>query len=181
MTAEELLARASGVPEALTIDNDLRTITIPSTVKILGVESDDNVRRLNFQMPKAYGEFDLSTFAVRVNYMNANGEVDIYEVTDNEVSGENIVFSWLVEGAALKYKGDVNFIVCLKKDFRRRRGRAGIQYNSCHTSGFGGSGSFWGYCRTESGYYRKDSGKAGCIGSRRRKWQRITRKRRQGD
>ncbi len=116
-TADEILAMAevTDTSNVLTIDNDLRTISIPGDVVILGVESDDDVRRLHFSMPKTYGEFDLSTFAVRVNYVNANNEGDVYAVTDAKTEGDAITFSWLVGRTAAAYKGDVRFIVCLKR------------------------------------------------------------------
>ena len=118
-TLEEALAAATvddtSESKILVIDNDLRTITIPPGITILGVESDDGVHRLYFQMPKTYGEFDLSEFKVRVNYSNAKGEGDVYPVKDNAVEGEYITFSWLVERKAVRYKGNTSFVVCLKK------------------------------------------------------------------
>lgn len=121
-TADEILAGAVEVAsegatqdKVLRIDNELRTISIPSTVKLLGVESDDDVNRIEFEMPRHYGEFDLSTFSVRVNYMNANGDGDIYKVVDLVANEEKMNFSWLVGRTAFMYKGDVQFVVCLKK------------------------------------------------------------------
>lgn len=102
------------VSNVFEIDSNLRTINIPITVKNIGVESDDDVKRLEFTMPKQYGEFDLSQFRIRINYMNANGDKSIYLVEDKKVSGENIVFSWLVGRNVTKYKGQVSFIICLK-------------------------------------------------------------------
>lgn len=118
MDLEEALAQAetySENEEVFTIDNDLRTITIPSNISNVGVESDEDVRRLNFQMPKQYGEVDLSGFNIRINFMNANNSGDVYAVTDKAVSGDNITFSWLVGRNALAYRGSIRFIVCLKR------------------------------------------------------------------
>lgn len=118
MELEEALARSDVYAESeevLVIDNDLRTITIPSSLQIVGVESDEDVRRLNFQMPKQYGEVDLSGFNIRINFMNANNGGDVYAVTDKQVSGDNVTFSWLVGRNALAYRGNIRFIVCLKK------------------------------------------------------------------
>lgn len=101
--------------EVIVIDNDLRKITIPASITLLGVESDENVSTLHFQMPKTYKGLDLSEFAIRINYMNANNVGDTYAVDDSEISGENIVFTWTVGRAACMYKGNTKFIVCLKK------------------------------------------------------------------
>lgn len=115
-TAKELLAALtnSGDDGTLVIDNNLRTIHIPKSVALLGVESDDEVHRLQFTMPRYCGDVDLSTFNIRINYMNAKKEGDIYVVTDKNVLLSSITFSWLVGRNALAYKGDVRFIVCLK-------------------------------------------------------------------
>lgn len=118
MDLEEALAQSdvhAEETEVCTIDNSLRTITIPPGIKNVGVESDEDVRRLNFQMPKQYGEVDLSEFDIRINYLNANNQGDAYAVTDKQISGDNITFSWLVGRNALAYKGNIRFIVCLRK------------------------------------------------------------------
>lgn len=119
MTLDEALAASevndTGADEVITIDNDLRTIIIPASITLLGVESDENVRALHFQMPKTYKGLDLSEFAIRINYMNANNVSDTYAVDDSEISGENIVFTWTVGRVACMYKGNTKFIVCLKK------------------------------------------------------------------
>ena len=115
-TADELLATLSLESDSrvLTIDNDLRTISIPKSITALGVESDDDVHRLYFQIPRMYGNTDLSAFNIRINYMNARNEGDIYVVTDKKVLPSSITFSWLVGPNALAAKGSIKFIVCLK-------------------------------------------------------------------
>ena len=112
-TAEEILASYID-EEALSIDFDTRRINIPSTVMNLGVESDDSVKRLYFTCPKMYGDFDMSSFDIRINYMNANREGDVYPVEDVTESNGIVTFSWLVGRNATKYKGNVSFIVCMK-------------------------------------------------------------------
>ena len=99
----------------IVINDDLRTMQIPASITLLGVESDDDVNRIEFQMPKMYGSVDLSSFEARINYMNANGDGDLYIADDLAVDGENMTFSWLVGRNACAYKGKVSFIVCLKK------------------------------------------------------------------
>lgn len=121
-TAEEILTGAAEtIPDAevnnkvIRIDSNLRTMSIPAEFGPLGVESDDDVNKVQFEIPRYYGEIDLSTFEVRINYMNANGDGDIYDVIDLNIVEDNLVFSWLVGSLALAYKGDVKFIVCFKK------------------------------------------------------------------
>lgn len=105
----------TGENDTFVVDNNLRTVSIPESMSVLGVEHDDDVHRLYFQIPKMYGDTDLSDFDIRINYMNAAGEGDVYAVTDKEVSGDNITFSWLVGRHAFAQRGDVIFIVCLKQ------------------------------------------------------------------
>ena len=104
--------------ETIVINDDLRTMQIPSSITILGVESDDDVNKIPFQMPKEYCGFDLSQFQARINYMNANGIGDLYIVDDLAVDGDDpsmMTFTWLVGRNACAYKGNTKFIVCLKK------------------------------------------------------------------
>lgn len=105
------------MPDVIVIDDNLRTMTIPPSITLLGVESDDDVNKIPFQMPKEYCGFDLSTFQARINYMNANGDGDIYIVDDLAVDGNDpsmMTFTWLVGRNACAYKGNTKFIVCLK-------------------------------------------------------------------
>lgn len=102
----------------IVIDDNLRTMTIPSDIVLLGVESDDDVNKIQFQMPREYCGTDLSQFEARINYMNANGVGDIYVVSDLAVDGDDpslMTFTWIVGRNACAYKGNTQFIVCLKK------------------------------------------------------------------
>ena len=112
-TVDELLSTID-TDKTLIIDKDLRIITIPSSVKNLGVESDDDVLRLKFSMPRMYGDVDLSDFSIYINYMNAKNTGDVYVVDDKTIADDTITFSWLVGRVALAYKGSVRFIVCMK-------------------------------------------------------------------
>jgi hypothetical protein len=115
-TAEELLAGMSTVDDTtLVIDNYLRQIKIPKRITNLGVEHDDDVLTLNFKMPRYLDDIDLSKFAIRINYINANGDSDAYTVDDSKkiVTTDHIRFSWLVGPTATAYKGVTTFIVCM--------------------------------------------------------------------
>lgn len=113
-TAEELLAMNTE-DEILVADLNTRVISIPATLRVLGVESDDDVKRLHFSVPRHYGETDLSEFVVNINFENARGGGDLYPVDDLAADGENLTFSWLVDRSAFEYEGDVNFSICMKK------------------------------------------------------------------
>lgn len=116
-TVEELLGTIADVTDDfLVVDLDTRIIAIPATIKILGVESDDDVKKIKFKVPSSYGEFDLSTFSIQVNFENASGEGDFYVIDDLEVLDDGtMTFTWLVDRPAFKRQGDVDFSLCMKK------------------------------------------------------------------
>lgn len=115
-TAEELLAQTGATDQILSINPNTRAITIPATVVNLGVASDDDVKRIYFRMPKQYGEFDMSKFDIRVNYMNANKKGGIYVVNDTSINDTEgtLTFSWLLDRHVFERAGDVIFNVCMK-------------------------------------------------------------------
>lgn len=98
------------------INQETRTIEMPDKYSLLGVESDEKAERIWFQCPKIVGDnIDLSQLQIRVNYQNANSQKDQYIVTDVQVEGDNIVFSWLLSRKVTAYRGNVSFIVCAVK------------------------------------------------------------------
>lgn len=118
MTLEEaLLASATGTSDdILEINADTRSITVPESEKIFGVESDQNVERKKFRCPKIVGDnIDLSALQLYINYENGNGEKDAYMVQDASVDGKYITFSWILSRNVTAYRGTVKFIVCAKK------------------------------------------------------------------
>ena len=118
-TAEELLRGTSEgtVDKTLYVDFDTRTIVIPPSIHQLGVESDDDVKKLTFSVPRHYYDCDLSTFRIFINYMNAKKEGDVFEVAENNlrITEDTIEFDWVVGRNALAYKGTAVFNVCMKK------------------------------------------------------------------
>lgn len=99
----------------LTIDADTRTIEVPSDF-LLGVETDNDAERVEFQCPKIVGDnLDLSQYHIYIHYQNAKGEKGKYLCEDIEDGGENITFSWLLSNKVTLYKGQTKFLVCAKK------------------------------------------------------------------
>jgi len=113
-TADELLALEM-CDNVLIVDLDSRTIIIPKTVTNIGVESDDNVEVMHFKLPRHHCNVDLSTFKIQINYLNAKGGGDLYEVKNAVISEDLITFDWVVGRNAVTYKGNVTFNVCLKE------------------------------------------------------------------
>lgn len=100
------------VNDVLLINAETRTIDVPSTEILFGVETDKDVERKYFRCPRIVGDnIDLSTLQLRVHYQNANGERDKYIAEDVTVDGDYITFSWLLSGKVLKYKGSIQFTI----------------------------------------------------------------------
>lgn len=110
------------------IDSNMRTIAVPTEGVVIGVQGDKNVNRVNFRMPAWYNGFDMSTFQPRINFVDPEGNVNYYTVTDmkiydpegNEVTDtpttEDIIyFTWLVDSYATNYVGTVVFNVRFTK------------------------------------------------------------------
>ena len=132
-TAEELLSKSVVVDKTLVISNDLRTISIPSTVHNLGVATDDEVLVLSFKMPRYITGLDLANgFYIRINYINAAGEGDVYTIRSPKVSEDSIEFKWLVGPTATRYKGETRFNVSLVKLYSD--GTVDRRYNTHPTS-----------------------------------------------
>ena len=110
-TANELLSGVVVVDRTLTIDNNFRTINIPASIPTLGVETDEDVHHLEFRLPRYVSGTDLSEFAIRVNYINAAGESDVYTVREPQIDSQYISFTWLVGPTATRYKGITRFSV----------------------------------------------------------------------
>ena len=131
-TAEELLAQMEENPElyadsigpvndVIVINAEERTIELPESERIFGVESDKASERKYFKCPKIVGDnIDLSTLNLFINFKNANNEADIYPIDDVEVNGDYITFSWLLSKKVTAYKTDasknqlLSFIFCAK-------------------------------------------------------------------
>ena len=105
-------SKVTPINDVLLIDAETRTINVPSTEILFGVETDKDVERKYFKCSRIVGDnVDLSTLSLRVHYQNANGEKDKYIVEDVKVVGDYITFSWLLRAKVLRYKGVIQFTV----------------------------------------------------------------------
>lgn len=100
------------------IDIDTRCWQIPKEECFLGVESDDKVKILQFELSK--NEFcnglnftDCNCF---INYKNEGNDTIPYGITDMEVQVDGTVtFTWEVSRGATIFKGNTFAILCAKK------------------------------------------------------------------
>lgn len=105
----------------IVIDNDLRTINIPSDIQLLGVVGDRDVNILEFEMPRKYRSIDLSEYTVQIVYKNIERgglrHIDgQYNPPDVISSDNNINFYWEIGDDACKYPGITEFSIRLKKE-----------------------------------------------------------------
>lgn len=95
------------------INSSTRQFSIPGADLVFGVESDSGSEVKNFQCPRYVGNnLDIAGSFVRINYRNANGEIDSYLVKDVTVDGDNVLFGWELSPKVTTYKGNVSFVMC---------------------------------------------------------------------
>lgn len=112
---EEALAAADNTTEeSFVIDSDLRTIQGPQKY-VLGVFNDQNVKTVHFKCPRHYNGIDLSTFSIKINYMNASKKYDMSLVKNIEIADDYMTFDWLTSKNVFVSPGTVTFNVCLTK------------------------------------------------------------------
>ena len=98
----------------IVVNPSTRQFNIPGADLVFGVESDSGSVRKYFQCPRYVGNnLDLAASFIRMNYRNANGEIDSYLVDDLTVDGENITFSWKLYPKVTAYKGQLKFVMCV--------------------------------------------------------------------
>lgn len=98
----------------IVVNSSTRQFNIPGADLVFGVESDSGSERKHFQCPRIVGNnLDLAGSFIRMNYRNANGEIDSYLVKDVAVDGDNVTFSWELTPKVTMYKGNVSFVMCV--------------------------------------------------------------------
>lgn len=101
------------------INAENRSITIPQSEKLLGVENDSKAIRKYFRCPKIVGDgIDLTKSDVYINVQNASGEKsgkDRYTVQNMTASGDNVTFEWVLGRKVTSHKGSVRFAVCVRE------------------------------------------------------------------
>lgn len=98
----------------IVINSSTRQFNIPGADMTFGVEADAGSERKYFQCPRYVGnKLDIASSFVRINYRNANGEIDSYLVEDLTVDGDNVTFSWELYPKVTAYKGQIRFVMCV--------------------------------------------------------------------
>lgn len=121
--AEELLntlddggvALADETGEGYIVINDDRTITVPESLKRLGVQYDHNIETVTFRCPRYWDGNDMSEMKIYINYLRADGVKGQYLATNVKVSGDTMTFDWVVSNNVTRAKGTIVFLVCIVK------------------------------------------------------------------
>lgn len=118
----------------ITIDEDLRTLTIPTNGTVFGVVGDISVNRVMFVLPRYFRGFDLTECTARVNYCNPSGDANYYEADDlSSEAGNKTTFTWLMGPDVTSYIGDVKFSIQLYK--KNESGEIVKNFNTKYTTG----------------------------------------------
>lgn len=100
------------------IDVDTRCWEIPKEELFLGVESDDKVKTLQFELSKNefYEGLNFTDCNCFINYKNENNDAIPYGITDMAVQGDGkVTFTWEVSRGATILKGNTYAVLCAKK------------------------------------------------------------------
>jgi hypothetical protein len=98
----------------IVVNPSTRQFNIPGADLVFGVTADAGSVTKEFQCPRYIGNnLDLTGCFIRMNYRNANGEIDSYLVKDVAVDGDNVVFGWELSPKVTMYKGNVSFVMCV--------------------------------------------------------------------
>lgn len=100
------------------VDAVNRTISVPESLRLLGVESDEKAEVRRFRCPKIVGNnIDLTALILFINFENAGGQKDAYRIKDVEEEGDgtNITFSWELERKVTAFRGTPKFSLCAQR------------------------------------------------------------------
>ncbi len=119
-----LSVEAQSVFPPLTVNEKLRTVSIPGGNLQIGVERDHNARRVWFTCPRFYDGHDMSECGRHYIFYQHWPEkcfdetvIGQYQIEDVAVSVEDesvIEFSWLISQNVTLHPGQIAFVLCFK-------------------------------------------------------------------
>ena len=109
-SAVTLIAQDNDEP-TLTIDSNLRKITVPQQLYNIGVAGDHLCEEIFFECPRYFDGNDLSEHDCVVRYVNAGKEYGEFNVTNMTVNDDSLLFGWKIDNYVTRYSGVINFTV----------------------------------------------------------------------
>lgn len=94
-----------------------RFITVPESLKKIGVQYDHNIETVTFDCPRYWDGNDLSKMRVYVNYIRADGAIGSYLCDAATIDANNtdiMHFDWTISGNVTQVSGLLTFLVCIK-------------------------------------------------------------------
>lgn len=113
-TAQELFSLTNSTEEHIVVGAD-RYITVPEPLKRIAVQFDHDVETVTFDCPRYWDDLDMSTMTVYINYKLPNGDLDAYPAKNINADGDVMHFDWTISNKVTQYKGNLTFLVCVKK------------------------------------------------------------------
>lgn len=121
--AEELLTTLdddsvtypSDTVEEYIIVNEDRSITVPESLRRLGVQHDHNIETVTIICPRFWDDHDMSDMTVYVNYLRPDGVKGQYPATNLKVSETSITFDWVISKNVTQVNGKLSFLICIVK------------------------------------------------------------------
>lgn len=101
--------------DIILIDPVTRTLNIPTSEIILGVEGDVRGERKYFGCPCIVGnDVCLTDSDIHINYTNANGDTGCFKVSGINERNNLVMFSWEITDKVVLLRGDVQFVICVR-------------------------------------------------------------------
>lgn len=103
--------------EHIRID-ERRFITVPKTLQKIAVQNDHNIETVTFDCPRYWDGRDMSKMRIYINYMCPDKSIGMYLAQNITIDADdsNIMhFDWTISRNATKVKGQLTFLVCVKK------------------------------------------------------------------
>lgn len=103
------------VEETHIIVDSQRYITVPESLKRLGVQYDHNIETVTFDCPRYWDGHDMAEMKIYVNYMCPDGVKGKYLATNVKVNYNTMNFDWVISNNVTQAAGKLSFLVCIMR------------------------------------------------------------------
>lgn len=97
------------------IIDEQRFVTVPESLRRLGVQHDHNIETVTFDCPRYWDDHDMSKMRIYVNYLCPDGVKGQYLTTNLVVKYDTMSFDWVISNNVTQAKGVLSFLVCICK------------------------------------------------------------------
>lgn len=99
----------------LIIVDDNRFITVPESLKRLGVQYDHNIETVTIQCPRYWDDHDMSKMSIYINCMLPDSTKVQYNAKNISPSGRRMTFDWTIDNNLTQKSGTISFLICICK------------------------------------------------------------------